>query len=771
MLKKRYNLIFALIFSIILLTVSSASAQIVWKNEPKKLIDTGWGSQYQNVYISNHYPPLENFILGEDYWWLAQTNATTDGSSMYCGYQFPTLRTYKADYTLLTMNSFANLCPTWGGTNQWHGLKFCSIRPNTTNTTDKIWFECSAIDSYYNAFTYIWECYTQTDVGWINGTTKTSMGCSNGTSFQTPQLYPAINNKWWHYNQSSYQLSNFGWASSNGAQYEPYGILFWNQSRRDFVLWAGDTTNNLLSRKYANTTADTNLIYEAVPYQDTGSTSNWDIFGHQTGGAWNYIIYIGNVTGYPKSLWVNKYTFGFRKQGVFGTESNIKDRVQLYSVTTSDIDMSDVTLAKKNDGLTGWILMKETMTGTHPMYDTRNRLRLIYTDDAWRAIDSYIIHPDLYYSYNFSYGYNNKLNFTQTGLVIPTSTIRIHPFAVVTGSPSTPQYMPFNISISNGTSYTEWTVSAPCVYGCISGNIRVWYIEKSNPYPNQTVTVTVNTTGGGALKGITYGGVKITHFWNFDSPVLSVNKEFNTFVISFLGSITGSYGCTQTPCDYNGTDQWNTSAWVNDYVWEETIPCSTSAWTPDANCYYNNTRRYTRYVTPAGCDNDTKYEYDPNCAGGGCTPHYQCYNSTELGYYNSSCGWSYLLYCTYGCNSTGNPPHSCYGSPICSQYCQNPEMHQNPFPDCSCSCTNYCLEYLNLSQSCACSPYPALNYSQLQINTSEWQRNPVTIFADITSGIFALVGNILVPLMIIFLAIGFATIIVIIFKKAVPSGV
>jgi hypothetical protein len=56
----------------------------------------------------------------------------------------------------------------------------------------------------------------------------------------------------------------------------------------------------------------------------------------------------------------------------------------------------------------------------------------------------------------------------------------------------------------------------------------------------------------------------------------------------------------------------------------------------------------------------------------------------------------------------------------------------------------------------------------LKLNTSEWQSNPVSLFADIANGLFALVGGILVPLIILFLAIGFASIIYLIMKKAVP---
>jgi len=201
------------------------------------------------------------------------------------------------------------------------------------------------------------------------------------------------------------------------------------------------------------------------------------------------------------------------------------------------------------------------------------------------------------------------------------------------------------------------------------------------------------------------------------------------------------------------------------FLSEEYTVCSCTGWTNTSECADEEIKQIRSCVD--GCDIQERWVWNSGCAYGGCYPSaYYCYNSTTLGLRLADCTWTGWVNCTYGCNTTGNV---CYYSSSCGA-CQNPSMTQRPFPDCTCSCSNWCTIYENISQDCRCGELsPLLNYTELKLNTSEWQSNPVSLFADIANGLFALVGGILVPLIIIFLAIGFATIIYLIMKKAVPK--
>lgn len=216
----------------------------------------------------------------------------------------------------------------------------------------------------------------------------------------------------------------------------------------------------------------------------------------------------------------------------------------------------------------------------------------------------------------------------------------------------------------------------------------------------------------------------------------------------------------------NGTDACvpTTSSLANIYMVEEYVGCYCTEWYNTTECF-DEDRKQMRNCVPEGCKVDVRYVYDPACEFGMCyPPAWYCYNSTHLAFRQSDCTWTSFNYCQYGCNETGA---NCYPSDYCMNTCPA-WMSRKPFPDCSCYCTNYCIDYVDLNVSCECSEYPVLNYTEYQLNTSQWQENPVTLFADIASGMFALVGNLLVPLIILFLSIGFASIILFILKKAVP---
>lgn len=201
--------------------------------------------------------------------------------------------------------------------------------------------------------------------------------------------------------------------------------------------------------------------------------------------------------------------------------------------------------------------------------------------------------------------------------------------------------------------------------------------------------------------------------------------------------------------------------------------CICESWT--STCLNTTTRRYSRACTPTLCDIQTYDVADPSCIspttittttsptttttiGPPCTAGYKCYNSTHLCYKDSSCFWNLGL-CTacspYYCDVSNNV---CFTTASCTP-CPSGEFTQNAYPDCSCYCANMCvLGYESPSTSCACK--------DTSIDTSEWRDNPVQMFADVTDGLFTLLGQIAIPLIILLFAIGFGAVIIAISKRA-----
>jgi hypothetical protein len=206
---------------------------------------------------------------------------------------------------------------------------------------------------------------------------------------------------------------------------------------------------------------------------------------------------------------------------------------------------------------------------------------------------------------------------------------------------------------------------------------------------------------------------------------------------------------------FNGFE-FDSTTYRTNFVVAETLGCTCNAW--GAGACVGNYRQYTRVCFPSACDMEVNYTYDPLCAGGVCTPQYVCYNSSAVCLQTGNCtvDTNNCIFCPYTCNFGTD---SCYGSPTCSP-CPNGGMTQQPFPDCSCSCSNFCsLGYENITASCACKSEA--------INTTTWQDNPAQMFADISSGLVGMMSTLLVPLIILMLAIGFASVIVMIGKRGI----
>ncbi len=154
---------------------------------------------------------------------------------------------------------------------------------------------------------------------------------------------------------------------------------------------------------------------------------------------------------------------------------------------------------------------------------------------------------------------------------------------------------------------------------------------------------------------------------------------------------------------------------------------------------------------------ETEFRYDEDCLGE-CTSEYRCYNTTTLCLYTEDCVFNTeeCVSCPYYCYEEGK---ACYDSPICFS-CPNAEMVQTAFPDCVCACDNFCtLGYEDLDVSCACK--------DMTVDTESWQDDPVAMFSDLSAGMMSLFGNIAIPLIIITLALAFASIIIMIGKRAI----
>lgn len=197
--------------------------------------------------------------------------------------------------------------------------------------------------------------------------------------------------------------------------------------------------------------------------------------------------------------------------------------------------------------------------------------------------------------------------------------------------------------------------------------------------------------------------------------------------------------------------------------------CICNDWV-SGSCYNTTHRTQARSCVPALCSSTTQRIVDPTCnvvttttalttttTTTPCTAGYYCYNTTHLAYKNAYCFWNLTLNTDcdpFFCDGTNDV---CFTSAVCSN-CPSGEYVQNPYPDCSCYCDNFCaLGYEDIQSSCACK--------SSTLDTSNWQNNPVGMFQDMSSGVLSLFGNLAIPLMVIFFAIGIGGLITVIMSK------
>jgi hypothetical protein len=339
-----------------------------------------------------------------------------------------------------------------------------------------------------------------------------------------------------------------------------------------------------------------------------------------------------------------------------------------------------------------------------------------------------------------------------------------------------------NQTIDGGYHFAYTNYEVPSFYNANPSNMS--FIISTCSYPvNITINSTTNTSHSKFLNITTCGsGMNIKsfnmsefagetvdmHVWNH-AKMSSVRLGRGCSVYGFqkpwiidpfetLYQITVGTGTTQCGGYYCCGDI-DGLYYGDSYISEEYMTCSCTPWYNTTECA-EELRKQQRTCAPAGCDITERWVSDPSCLYGGCyPPTWYCYNTTHLALKQSDCSWSSFTTCPYGCNQTAK---ACYSTNYCSGNCPNPEMTMRPFPDCSCECGNYCWTYMNLSESCACQEETPM------INTTNWQEDPVSLFEDVASGMFILIGSLLVPIIIIFLALGFATILYLIFKKSVP---
>jgi hypothetical protein len=176
-----------------------------------------------------------------------------------------------------------------------------------------------------------------------------------------------------------------------------------------------------------------------------------------------------------------------------------------------------------------------------------------------------------------------------------------------------------------------------------------------------------------------------------------------------------------------------------------------SAWgETNANCPQDCPVICGNYI----CESGETYQNCPADCPTSCSVGWKCFNTTHRCYQSSNCAWSSCSGCTYNCNPSTN---LCYSSPACPP-CPSGGYTQASYPDCTCSCGNVCiLGYVNITQGCECK--------STAIDTDNWKDDPAMMFSDIANGLMGLSGQIMIPLLVLTLALGFSAVIIFIGKR------
>ncbi len=484
-------------------------------------------------------------------------------------------------------------------------------------------------------------------------------------------------------------------------------------------------------------------LYQFVPFQSVSASG--DSCFHDSGtdcGSW--LVYVATTSGDPnKRLYVNEYS-----TGVCGFNPShfcyfSLEAFNLYHTkkVITDQQVQDFDVYK---GSNYWEV-------TYQDFNT-DKWWLAYFDNEWNLITKYQLED--YY-----------------------------------GAPYRTALSPSSL-YNRYASYDSYDLSRFQDYDEIKVNCKFY---SGGACPSTTCGITVSEVGNISNKvtnqlnhsGCLAGG---EHNWYYDFSLPASLQEKN-LKVEFNISCTYPYTCnfsnsfppiidyfvptteTRPRMDlgledkrvfvfsgYEGTgEDSKTFNYQFPFVISEEEVCTCNPYAMDG-CY-DSQRKYTRVCYPPACDDEVKFEYDPVCVSGACAPtRYRCYNETTLCLWNSDCSWELTdcTECAYYCNQGTD---ACYDSPTCLP-CPNPEMVQEAFPDCSCFCDNFCaLSYENISVSCACR--------SMTIDTQEWQDNPVQMFQDMSSGITGMFGGFAIPLAIIMLAIGFASVISMIMRKSI----
>ena len=553
------------------------------------------------------------------------------------------------------------------------------------------------------------------------------------------------------------KMANIGYGFT-GVQETPIFFMD-NDGNIHRLRWDGGTVreDQIPSLPYSSLTA-----WQPIQFQNQWATRCFG--GNQWNDCGEYIVWLGEQSGCVQdAMYVTEYKYGCSGSYwgcYFAGELTNQHTKRILGSCDSDALQRIDDFTAWHDGSAFWILYHKIFK---PMYNGSGYYLGVTSCRDSECWNLYKFNPD---KFDPARAYDNEdypfpsvqcewENQTQTG---GNYTFVCDNYDV----PSWYDYLYFDCGGGGGNNcnLTMWEKSDP------ANSYSISYVSHSGtpPFYWVNVSMALEDFQGKRIKIVFKGSQSATNpnmnggLAKFTYPTHSFGMAWDDWLI---------YGSGRYPCNSTYSACPDDIASQNfGYLVRERITCSCTDWINTGECLVED-RIYERACTPSWCNTTTKYEYDVTCTYGACyPPTWYCVNATHLGYRQSDCTWLNFIHCTYGCNGTAN---NCYGVGNCFELCPNSQMAQRPFPDCSCECPNYCLEYLNLSVNCQCSVYPTFgNYSELQINTSQWQENPVSIFADITGGVFSLLGNILIPLIILFLSFGFASIIVIILKKTVP---
>jgi len=482
-------------------------------------------------------------------------------------------------------------------------------------------------------------------------------------------------------------------------------------------------------------------LYDFIPFQSI-SASGSSCF-HDAGtdcGSW--LVYTATTSGDPnRRLYVNEYSTGVC---TFNPSNFCYFSAELLLYHTKKvITDQEVTNIDVYKGINYWEV-------TYQDFNTA-KWWLAYFDEEWNLISRYEIQDD-----NFA------------------------PFKVYDSGWTTTSCGAYCF-----TAYIE-NVDLPAEYDKIPLLWR-YYINSSGVTPEIEYRIEEQGNSSHYLSGTENLGNKASTGWATEFEEVTLPSDFQNISLKVNLTIyktagVGGFNQTDPRLEFFATGSeanqkmdigledkrvwiWSGQKYYNStydpktqpYAFQEEEICTCNPYTIDG-CY-DNQRKSTRVCYPPACDDEVKFEYDVTCVVGECAPtRYRCYNETALCLWKSDCTWdlSDCTDCLYTCDQANE---KCYDSPTCPQ-CPNEEMVQREFPDCSCSCENFCaIGYENLTVSCACK--------SMVIDTDEWQDNPVQMFKDVSSGMVAMFSGIAVPLALILLAIAFAGIITMIMKKSI----